>query len=94
MTTPIQPMSAEESIEDIVLLWRLEEIGSPRISTQRLQEKLRLALASHLAYVMEKMKPYEKEHIGVQGDTTIFAVNTAVQSCLAVLQSEINELTK
>ena len=90
MTTPIKPMSAEEilkSLEDsqfkTAVVYATSFIPD--------EDWLRYALASHLAYVKEKLEENE-----FAKDTAYYteAYNAGVQASHAVLQSEIDELTK
>lgn len=70
MTIPIKPMSAEETVKNI--------LDFHKIYPMSLKKHVRDALASHLVRVMEELKQE-----GVQSSAV-----------LAVLQSEIDKLTK
>lgn len=99
MTTPIKPMSAEEIVEMMIDFASIGSDGNLYYHT----DKVRSALASHLAYVKERMPEewrwahgddcshYENKCDVKDGS---LEYNEALNACRAVLQSEIDELTK
>lgn len=96
MTTPIKPMSAEKAIK-----YAVANLEGPGIHRNFIRPIIRSALASHLAYVKEKMPVYVTEKVAQSGavayvneDPELIQRNIGVDACRAILQSEIDELTK
>lgn len=108
MTTPIKPMSAEDATEQAIKVVSavIEALTKADVHPE-IKDEIRLAvkeaLASHLAYVKEKMPEewrwahgddcshYENKCDVKDGS---LEYNEALNACRAVLQSEIDELTK
>ena len=110
MTTPIKPMSAEEIIESLdewlesndhkyscaswgegllCCLDKAREGETNPLYGCKGRDFIRQALASHLAYVKEKAQKVADDNPEYYN-----AYAHGFDDCLAVLQSEIDELTK